>query len=214
MSTHAISSSCRRLLLVLFIVVAALGVAVAAGCAGQPLVELTDAPDAPTRARERTATGSEGGGGDECGTEDAGPRASETDAASVCSSGTTWSDAAAPSEQMHPGRPCIACHSSNGGPRLAIGGTVFPSLHEPDDCNGVARGGLAVIVIDATGKTHTLPVNAAGNFLRVSALPLPYRAMIVEGTKVRVMRTPQTDGDCNGCHADTGGSAPGRVMVP
>ncbi len=35
-----------------------------------------------------------------------------------------------------PGEACIACHSSGGGPRFTIAGTLYPTAHEPDDCNG------------------------------------------------------------------------------
>ena len=115
---------------------------------------------------------------------------------------------------MHPGKPCISCHSATGGPSFVIAGTVYPTIHEPDDCNGSGTGNLSVLIIDATGKTHTMPVNAAGNFTRVTSIPLPYRAMIVDGAKVREMKTPQTDGDCNGCHSEAGNHAPGRVMAP
>jgi hypothetical protein len=115
---------------------------------------------------------------------------------------------------MYPGRACGACHASQGGPSTALAGTVYPSLHEPDACVGAHSPGLRVIVVDAAGKTHTLPVNASGNFLRVTPIPLPYRAMVVDGTRVRAMKTPQVDGDCNGCHSETGSGAPGRVQAP
>jgi hypothetical protein len=39
--------------------------------------------------------------------------------------------------------------------------------------------------------------------------------MVVKGNEVREMKTPQYDGDCNGCHSEWGDSgAPGRVMAP
>ena len=115
---------------------------------------------------------------------------------------------------MHPGKTCIDCHSTKGGPPYAFAGTVYPTMHEPDDCNGATKPGLSVLLIDATGKTHTMPVNAAGNFFRVTSIPMPYRALVVDGSKVREMKTPQTDGDCNGCHSEWGTQSPGRVMAP
>jgi uncharacterized membrane protein len=37
---------------------------------------------------------------------------------------------------MHPGGACITCHTIKGGPAFKVAGTVFPTLHEPNDCNG------------------------------------------------------------------------------
>ncbi len=132
----------------------------------------------------------------------------------VCTSGVTWAQAAPPTALMHPGKDCIACHSAMGAPAFVLAGTVYPTLHEPNDCNGAGGGNLSVVIVDAAGKSHTMPVNAAGNFMRVTALPMPYRAMVVSGTKVREMKTPQTDGDCNGCHSEQGSHSPGRIMAP
>ena len=53
-----------------------------------------------------------------------------------------------------------------------------------------------------------------GNFARVTNIPMPYRAMVVKGTKVREMKTLQTDGDCNGCHTEKGNGSPVRIMMP
>jgi hypothetical protein len=133
-----------------------------------------------------------------------------SDASTVCTSGTFWADQSPASALMNPGEACIACHSKTGGPPYVLAGTVYPTLHEPDDCNGATN--VSVLIIDATGTTHTIPVNAAGNFTRVTTLPMPYRAMIVRGSSVSQMNTPQTDGDCNGCHS--GSSALGRVLAP
>jgi mono/diheme cytochrome c family protein len=133
--------------------------------------------------------------------------------AGVCTSGTIWASGSPGSALMAPGKRCLACHSVSGGPSLTLAGTVYPTLHEPDGCNGV-DGGASVVIVDAAGKSHTLPVNAAGNFLRVTGLPMPYTARVVRGTKVREMRTPQTDGDCNGCHGESGTQSPGRIMAP
>ena len=39
-----------------------------------------------------------------------------------------------------PGRACVSCHDMQDGedvPAFAIGGTVFPTVHEPDECYGV-----------------------------------------------------------------------------
>lgn len=134
--------------------------------------------------------------------------------ASVCSSGTSWPLGSPPSALMAPGRRCLGCHAMMGGPSLTLAGTVYPTLHEPDDCNGAGGANLNVVIVDAAGKSHTVPVNAAGNFLRVTGIPMPYTARVVNGTKVRAMKTPQTDGDCNGCHSETATQSPGRITAP
>ena len=134
-------------------------------------------------------------------------------ATSACTSGTVWSPSSPPSALMAPGRSCLGCHALSGGPSLTLAGTVYPSLHEPDDCAG-AGSNVSVVIVDATGKSHPVPVNAAGNFLRVTGLPMPYTARVVSGTKVREMTTPQTSGDCNGCHTQDGAHAPGRITAP
>jgi hypothetical protein len=162
-----------------------------------------------------------------CGTKtatpDAGPSSNATDAApptdaapdatSVCTSGTTWVQGTPGSAAMQPGKTCIGCHSASGGPAFTLAGTVYPTLHEPNGCNGVP-GNMTVVIVDAAGKSHSMPVNAAGNFLRVTSIPMPYTAMVVNGTKTRSMKTPQTNGDCNSCHTEFGTHAPGRIMAP
>ena len=163
--------------------------------------------------------------GSEKTTADAGPPSEPVDAGpltdgaaaldpSVCTSGTTWTPGSPPSALMAPGKRCLGCHYVSGGPSLTLAGTVYPTLHEPDGCNGTGGGNVSVVIVDAAGKSHTVPVNAAGNFLRVTGIPMPYTARVVNGPKVRAMRTPQTDGDCNGCHSEVGTQSPGRIMAP
>jgi mono/diheme cytochrome c family protein len=147
-------------------------------------------------------------------TDGAAPKDATAPAPTVCTSGTTWAQGTPPSALMLPGKACIACHSATGGPSFTLAGTVYPTLHEPNGCNGASAPNLSVVIIDAAGKTHTMPVNAAGNFTRVTGIPMPYRAMVVNGTKIREMKTLQTDGDCNGCHTEQGNRSPGRVMAP
>src|SRR5438445_547285 len=78
---------------------------------------------------ERFRPGSDAGDGGR--TRDAGP------VTVTCSSTTYWDTTAAASELMHPGKTCIGCHAATGGPSYTIAGTVYPTMHEPDDCNGV-----------------------------------------------------------------------------
>jgi len=146
-----------------------------------------------------------------------------------CSSGTTWTRGDKGSAQMHPGQACIACHAKQGGgedeaPRFTIAGTVYPTAHEPNDCNGTSTssaGALSVLITEANGKTHSLAVNAAGNFSYTGGIATPYTAEVVAGSAVRAMAHTQTSGDCNGCHTVNGSSnttgavsAPGRIMAP
>lgn len=132
----------------------------------------------------------------------------------VCTSATQWTRGDRGSFSMHPGVACIACHDANRGPSFSIGGTVYPSAHEPDDCNGI-KGPAQVVITDAMGKVTTLAVNAAGTFYSAADIALPFRAKVVAGGKERVMVTPQKDGDCNSCHTEKGSNAaPGRIVSP
>lgn len=101
---------------------------------------------------------------------------------------------------------------------MFIGGTVYPTAHEPDDCNGASGsslGGASVIITGANGATLTLPVNSVGNFYTGQSVAVPFTAKVVVGNAVRAMVTPQTNGDCNSCHTESGANnAPGRIMLP
>ena len=137
----------------------------------------------------------------------------------TCTSGTTYSGGEG-SSAMDPGQACISCHSANGGPSFVIGGTVYPTAHEPNNCNGAngSSDGATVVITDSTGKVFTLNVNSSGNFYestRSATIAMPFQAKVVQGGNERVMATPQSTGDCNSCHTETGASnAPGRIMLP
>jgi len=137
---------------------------------------------------------------------------------SICTSGVAGTTNE--SEQMRPGEACRACHSSNGeGPMYKFMGTVFPTLHEPNDCVGASSqdySGVQVIVIDAVGKEHVMSPNGAGNFMSSpSGFQMPFTAKVTYQGREIAMTTPQTDGDCNGCHTELGSNdAPGRIMLP
>lgn len=137
---------------------------------------------------------------------------------SVCTSNVRWTKGSQGSPQMHPGNACIACHKSNNrAPQFTIAGTIYPTLHEPADCNGLdgARSGVQVVITDRAGEVTTLQPNVAGNFYSMSAIALPFRATIVSGNKKRDMVSAQSSGDCNSCHTENGtAGAPGRVMTP
>jgi hypothetical protein len=134
------------------------------------------------------------------------------DAAPTCTSGTYYT-AGAGSPTMHPGDACIACHAQQNGeaPTFTIAGTVYPTGHEPDDCDGLS-GTAQVIVTDSAGAVYTLTPNSAGNFYTTVAVAFPITAQVVESGSQRDMTTAQTDGDCNGCHTQSGSNgAPGRI---
>ena len=136
------------------------------------------------------------------------------DTPTVCSSNVRWTRGDDGSKSMHPGGTCIACHNEEReGPRYTIAGTVFPTAHEPTDCNGLA--GAVVVITDGAGRETRLNTNAAGNFYSTVKITGPYTAKVIANGKERAMIAPQTSGDCNTCHSEAGTSdAPGRVMAP
>jgi hypothetical protein len=133
---------------------------------------------------------------------------------SVCTSGKTWRGGNDGSSSMHPGGVCLTCHSMQGGPAYKIAGTVYPTAHEPNDCDGVANA-LTVVVTGADGTTTSLPVNSVGNFYSRSGVVAPFHVKVTDGTKERAMTEAVTAGDCNSCHTEQGANgAPGRIMAP
>ena len=135
----------------------------------------------------------------------------------VCTSGRTWRGGNDGSPEMNPGMACIQCHqASDEGPRFSIAGTVYPTLHEPDLCDGAPpASGAQVIITGADGRTLTLAPNAAGNFYSETRVAGPYRAKVVTSGGERAMTAAQTSGDCNSCHGLAGANgAPGRIMLP
>jgi hypothetical protein len=134
----------------------------------------------------------------------------------ICTSGRTWTRGNDGSESMNSGMPCIRCHSSDEGPRYAIAGTVYPTVHEPDLCDGAGPStGAQVVITGADGRTLTLQPNNAGNFFSEVRVAVPYSAKVVTANGERAMTQQQTSGDCNDCHTQVGASgAPGRIMLP
>jgi hypothetical protein len=138
----------------------------------------------------------------------------------VCTSMTNWTGGNHDSPLMRPGGACITCHKSQGeGPLFALAGTLFPTPHEPDDCNGASNSsaaGAQVVITDANGVVHTLTPNSAGNFfLESTSFSYPYHAKVVYQGRERAMLVAQTDGDCNSCHTQDGAQmAPGRIFLP
>lgn len=156
-----------------------------------------------------------------CGVPEAGTSAVDGGAvkpSSVCTSQKTW-QTNKKGPDMQPGRACITCHEgAEDKPVVWVGGTVYPTLHEPDQCYGVP-GGASVVVTDATGRSVTLAVGPTGNFSlsaeTSAALAMPIRAKVVSNGVERAMASPQNSGDCNKCHTETGANgAPGRILLP
>lgn len=144
-----------------------------------------------------------------------------------CTSGRFWpSGDYGGSSLMMPGRPCIACHAleneqlpeDHGGfyiaPPFTAAGTLYPTRHEVDFCFGLDSRDVRVVLTGADGRTLSLPVNSAGNFMTEERLELPYTASVVLNGKTLRMETPQKDGDCNGCHMAQGDDSPGRIIAP
>ena len=117
---------------------------------------------------------------------------------------------------MHPGVACIACHYSMGeGAAYSIAGTVYPSAHEPDDCNSLLPAGAKVVVTPATGAAFTITPNAVGNFGSYTVPTPPWHVSVTYGGRTRSMVAAVTNGDCNTCHTQSGASgAPGRILLP
>jgi hypothetical protein len=111
---------------------------------------------------------------------------------------------------MEPGNACVACHNT------FLAGTVYPTAHEPNDCDGVNVSNATVRVTDATGAVTSISINNVGNFYtNGSALTPPVQVEVVYNGATRAMATPLSIGDCNSCHTEQGDNgAPGRIMLP
>jgi mono/diheme cytochrome c family protein len=145
-------------------------------------------------------------------------------ATEVCTSNDYWQDGDDGSRRMHPGRACVSCHGSTDeedAPSFSVGGTVFPTAHEPDGCygfDGEEATDTFVVITDANGHELRLEVNDAGNFHSDEdgdQLVYPIRAKVVRGARERLMFGERMTGDCNSCHTQDGANgAPGRIVAP
>jgi hypothetical protein len=159
------------------------------------------------------AAGAGGTAGNNPGTSDAGGTPT------VCSSNAFWTNGDRGSASMHPGNACITCHATNSkAPKLTIAGTVYPTTHEPNDCNGAKGTGssITVVVTDATGKQLSpIVVNGVGNFYSTTAIAAPFHVKVVSNGKENAMMESPPNGDCDSCHTERGvNNAPGRIVVP
>ena len=174
----------------------------AAGSAGSAAGGASGSADAGGRGGTAGASGA-GGAGGAAGTFGVPP---------TCTSMTNWTAGESPT--MRPGDACKSCHNGTvTNPNFTIAGTVYPTAHEPTNCNG--KNSVQVVITPASGTAITLTTNAAGNFYSTAKVTMPYTAKIVVGGAERPMMAAQTSGDCNSCHTQTGTqSAPGRIIVP
>jgi hypothetical protein len=146
-----------------------------------------------------------------------------------CTSNVFWDRDDDGDPRMHPGRDCVTCHDAERRedpddddiPDLVVGGTVYPTGHEPNDCFGDAAADLRVVIRSlATDAEVSLAPNASGNFLlhRGTAPPgfePPFSVKLVAGDRERVMAMPAPQGSCNACHTQDGAmNAPGRIVSP
>jgi hypothetical protein len=190
----------------------------------QPLIAWVQAGAQPTGCSGDGDAGAPpvSGAGDAGGSSGPVADASAFATASVCTSNKRWMSGDEGSELMHPGRGCISCHAMGAGlfmlehgPAFSVAGTLFPSAHEPDECNGAAGSGAMVVIKGADGKMLTLTPNAVGNFFSLDRVAMPFTAEVHYQGRVRAMSTPQSSGDCNTCHTESGANgAPGRIMLP
>jgi hypothetical protein len=153
-----------------------------------------------------------------CGGDAGAPPADPLNASPTCTSKVTWNRGTTGSSSMEPGQACISCHAKSGeAPTFVIAGTLYPTGHEPDNCNGVnGTTGAKVVVTGNNGTSVTLTPNSAGNFYSSTTLPPPYKAKVVSSAGVeRVMSSTASTGDCNSCHTQSGANnAPGRITLP
>ena len=142
--------------------------------------------------------------------------------ASVCSSGKMWTSGNQGSSRMNPGMACNKCHKADHIFTFDAAGTVYPTGHEPDRCNGTNGSTLKDVIVRITGsdgKTYDAHPNTVGNFwFDATGVKMPYTAKVISSAGERVMSEPQSDGDCNLCHTDQAGGngtlSPGRIVIP
>jgi hypothetical protein len=139
----------------------------------------------------------------------------------VCVSGKRWIGGRRGSEEMYPGRDCVACHLENDGPQLMAGGTVYgfgqgrgglsvvpEPFDQPQSVDCFGFEGVTVILIGADQQEYRTITNRAGNFFfegRPEQLAKPFQARIEyvdpETNARRAMTTRPSWGGCARCHS-------------
>lgn len=148
----------------------------------------------------------------------------------VCASGKRWVGEGTASEEMFPGRDCVGCHASEGGPELLAGGTVYGIVDREgtrtvlNDCFGVE--GARVTIITGDGQRLQTVSNRAGNFYfegRRSSFVVPFSVSVEyefgDGRRSRqAMASSPSYGGCARCHrtdtTPTLGAEPGSELGP
>src|SRR6185503_5172070 len=104
---------------------------------------------------------------------------------------------------------CNDCHNKNPtSPNFTLAGTVYPTAHEPDECNGVAgttsdagMAEIAIVITDKSGRQlPPIPVNTVGNFTFAGQVIMPFNVKVVVRGKENKMAMQAPHGDCNACH--------------
>ena len=139
----------------------------------------------------------------------------------TCATNSYWTQGNRESSDMNPGLACLACHASSGerDKSYVFSGTVFPAFHEKDQCSARPPSGVRVEIYDKNGALvlAMTPQPFSGNFHSSTSVSvaLPYTAKVVANGRISEMTTPQTNGDCNGCHTVQGtNGAYGRIVWP
>ena len=162
--------------------------------------------------------GAGGGSGGVGGSGGAGGSGDAGSTPTLCTSQTHWTNGDRGSQLMHPGGTCITCHATNrSAPKYAVAGTIYPTQHEQNDCNGVnGSGSITVVITDATGRVLApIPVNNVGNFYYTGTIAGPFHVKVVSSGRENAMMDAPATGDCNSCHTPEGvNSAPGRILAP
>ncbi|MBL8683922.1 MAG: hypothetical protein JNK05_32420 [Myxococcales bacterium] len=138
-----------------------------------------------------------------------------------CTTGRTWACLNTGANFMNPGQACIDCHRTRpGAPRWSVGGTVYASNHEPNNClGGPATGSdpVEIVLQDKDNNEHTTRMLPGGNFYFENNPQGPFTRIQVryQGRTRSMPNIPNTHGDCNLCHTERGlMGAPGRIVLP
>jgi len=125
---------------------------------------------------------------------------------------------------MAPGRACVVCHAEENAasgeldaPIFAVAGTLYPSLHEPDDCRAPESLSAVVRARSTSGLTLEARANEVGNFFidEEAGFAPPFTVEVEHQGRTRRMLTPAPSGDCGTCHTEQGEEgSPGRVALP
>ncbi|HVH46446.1 MAG TPA: carboxypeptidase-like regulatory domain-containing protein [Labilithrix sp.] len=107
-----------------------------------------------------------------------------------------------PGPLHRPGQPCLACHDGRGPgePELSVAGTIYAARTE-----SAPLVGARVTIQDATGTSHVLITNEAGNFYIEKSSWAPTYPLFVrldfDGKKKLMQTRIGQNGGCGFCHS-------------